>query len=104
MDLPPRKKPMSDVRECVGAFIRAALVQRDAGRASGILDNAGAIPGSHPGLAGQSIYAAAILGDDIAVRGWLEKDARMAMKKGGPPGWDTLTYRTGRIGARPTPS
>jgi ankyrin repeat protein len=74
------------------AFIEAACVPLDAGHASGTLDDARAILASHPGLAGQSIHAAAVLGDDIAVRGWLEKDAGLATNRGGPRGWDALTY------------
>ena len=65
---------MSEEHDCVGAFIEPACVPPDAGHAPGTLDDAQAPLGSHPGLAGQNIYAAAILGDDIAVRSWLEHD------------------------------
>jgi hypothetical protein len=60
--------PMSEAQDCVGAFIEAACVPLDGGHASGTLEDAQAILGSHPGLAGQCIHAAAILGDEIAVR------------------------------------
>jgi ankyrin repeat protein len=83
---------MSETYDSVAAFIEAACAPLDAGHALGTLDEAQAILGSHPGLAGQSIYAAAILGDDIAVRGWLEKDPGLATSKGGPRGWDALTH------------
>ena len=83
---------MGEAQDCVGAFVEAACVPLDAGHASGTLDDARAILASDPGLAGRSIHAAAILGDDIAVRGWLEKDAGLATSKGGPRGWDALTY------------
>src|SRR5262249_47759412 len=92
MKVPPRRKPMGEAQDCVGAFVEAACVPLDAGHASGTLDDARAILASDPGLAGRSIHAAAILGDDIAVRGWLEKDAGLATSKGGPRGWDALTY------------
>jgi ankyrin repeat protein len=83
---------MGKAQDCVGAFIDAACVPLDAGHASGTLDDARAILAPDPGLAGRSIHAAAILADDIRVRGWFEKDVGLATSKGGPRGWDALTY------------
>jgi hypothetical protein len=73
---------MGEASECVGAFMKAACVPLDAALVPRTLDDAQAILASHPGLAGKSISAAAILGDDIAVRGWLEKDPGLATSKG----------------------
>src|SRR4030095_11150168 len=39
-----------------------------------------------------SIYVAAILGEDAAVRRFLELDTAEATQTGGPRGWDALTY------------
>jgi ankyrin repeat protein len=58
----------------------------------GSLDEAEAILAAHPEIAGSNIYAAAILGDDAAVRRFLEIDPANATAKGGPRGWDALTY------------
>ncbi len=61
---------MSEAQDCVGAFIEAVCVPLDAGHASATLEDARAILASDPGLAGQSIHAAAILGDSgqVAVK------------------------------------
>lgn len=74
------------------AFIRAACVPRDAGHASGTLDEAQALLASNPGLAGTSIYAAAVLADEAAVRECLSRDADSASVPGGPYEWDALTH------------
>src|SRR5262245_55177335 len=47
---------------------------------------------AHPGIATHSIYAAAILGDAATVREFLAHDPASATVKGGPLGWDALTY------------
>jgi len=73
-------------------FIRAACVPRDAMHASGTIDHAEAILAAHPEAAGASIHAAAILGDDTAVRRFIAADAASATAKGGPYGWDALTH------------
>jgi ankyrin repeat protein len=46
----------------------------------------------YPHVAGSNIYTAAILADETAVRGFLERDSRSATATGGPHGWDALTY------------
>jgi ankyrin repeat protein len=58
----------------------------------GSLERAAAILEAHPEIAGSDIYVAALLGDDDAVRRFLEADPRNATAKGGPRGWDALTY------------
>src|SRR5947209_11793398 len=74
------------------AFIEAACVPLDAGHATGALDRAEAILAAHPDIAASSIHAAAILGDDAAVRRLLELDRRNATVKGRARGWDALTH------------
>jgi len=76
----------------VASFIEAACVPRDALHSSGILERAEAILAAHPAVAGEDIYAAAILGDAAGVRRFLAKDGRAATAKGGPYGWDALTH------------
>jgi ankyrin repeat protein len=73
-------------------FVVAACVPRDSGHASGTLQRAEEILAAHPEIAGSSIYSAAILGDDGAVQRFLALDAGSATAKGGPHGWDALTY------------
>ena len=74
------------------AFIDAACVPLDSGHASGTLERAEAILAAHPEVARSNIHTAAILGDDAAVRRFLEIDRGSATAKGGPRGWDALTY------------
>ena len=67
------------------AFIDAALWH-------GPIESAEAILAAHPEIASRDIYTAAILGDDAAVGRFLELDPANATVKGGPRGWDALTY------------
>jgi ankyrin repeat protein len=80
------------VGEPVAAFIEAASVPRDTLHSSGTLERAEAILAAHPEVASSSIYTAAILGDVVGVRRFLALDAQNAIAKGGPYGWDALTY------------
>lgn len=69
---------------------RAAFI--DASLWHGSLDRSAAILESHPEIASSDIHTAAILGDDAAVRRFLELDPANAKVKGGPRGWDALTH------------
>jgi ankyrin repeat protein len=73
-------------------FIRAACVPRDAMHVSGTIDGADAILAAHPEVAGASIHAAAILGDDDRVRRFIAVAPANATATGGPYGWDVLTH------------
>jgi ankyrin repeat protein len=73
-------------------FIKAACVPRDAWHSTGTLERAEAIRALHPEVASADIYAAAILGEDTAVRRFIDADAASATAKGGPYGWDALTH------------
>ena len=72
-------------------FTVSACVARSA-HASGTLEEAEAILAAHPEVADADIYIAAILGDSDGVRRLLVEDARRATARGGPYGWDALTY------------
>ncbi|HEX4601971.1 MAG TPA: ankyrin repeat domain-containing protein [Gemmatimonadales bacterium] len=76
----------------LAAFIEAACVPLDSGHATGTLEGAAVILAAHPEVATQDIHAAAILGDDTAVRRFLTLDPTTATAKGGPRGWDALTH------------
>jgi ankyrin repeat protein len=58
----------------------------------GSLDDANAILAANPRIATESMYAAAVLGDNTAIRRFLAQDPPSATAKGGPHGWDALTY------------
>lgn len=83
---------MSSPADHAAEFINAACAPRDAGHATGTLEQAEAILAAHSEIASSGIYAAAILGDDEGVRDFLARDAACATAKGGPRSWDALTY------------
>ena len=58
---------------------------------SGSLDPAQAVLSAYPEVARSGIHAAALLGDDEAVRRFLASDPLQATAPGGPRGWDPLT-------------
>ena len=75
----------------VAAFFEAAGPPR-AGHSSGTLERAEVIRARHPEIARSSIYAAAMIADETAVHDFLAHDSALATVKGGPFGWDALTY------------
>jgi ankyrin repeat protein len=83
---------MTTADEPLAGFVEAACVPLDSGHASGTLERAQAILSAHPDLADRNVHAAAILGDERAVRRFLELDAGNATAKGGPRAWDALTH------------
>jgi ankyrin repeat protein len=76
----------------VAAFIEVACVPRHSWHGSGTLDHAELILARYPHVARSNIHAASILADEKAVRGFLDRDPRIASAKGGPHGWDALTH------------
>jgi ankyrin repeat protein len=83
---------VSEPPDPVNAFIDAACVPLDRDHTSGTLDEANAILAAHPSVATADVHAAAILGDDAAVRRFLAEDPGNATAEGGPRGWDALTH------------
>jgi ankyrin repeat protein len=84
---------VAGITDPYAAFIKEASVPLDGSwHASGALVQAQAILAAHPKVAHRDIYTAAILGDDSDVRKCIALDARSANAKGGPLGWDALTY------------
>src|SRR5437867_2352271 len=77
---------MSDTRH----HPRAAFI--DAATWHGSLERAEAILAAHPELASSDIHTAAILGDDAALRRFLERDQANATAKSDPYGADPLVY------------
>jgi ankyrin repeat protein len=83
--------PTLPLDDPASAFIEAACVPRDA-HPTGTLDEAELILARHPSVARSSIYAAALIADEAAVRQFLAHDPASATTKGGPRGWDALTH------------
>ena len=83
---------MSDPNDAVAAFLVAACVPLELSHASGTIDRAETIRAAHPDLPSRDLYAAAALGEDAQVRSQLDRDRSAATRKGGPHGWDALTY------------
>jgi ankyrin repeat protein len=75
----------------VSAFIEAASAPREAHNA-GTVEEAEMILARYPHAGAASIHAAAILGNEAAVRDFLSRDPASATEKGGPRGWDALTH------------
>jgi ankyrin repeat protein len=83
---------MAGTDDPLSTFIVSASVPLDgSGHAYGTLDRAREILAAHPEVATADIYAAAILGDEAAVRRFVEGDPASATRKGGRYGWDPLT-------------
>src|SRR5437016_6820294 len=66
-------------------FLRAATWH-------GTLETAAALLAAHPEIASGDIYTAAVLGDAAALQRFLALEPGNATAKGGPHGWDALTY------------
>lgn len=73
-------------------FLVAATVPRQGAHAAGTATAAKKMLGAEPQLAKGSIYCASVSGDAEAIKDWLQKDPALATAKGGPHGWDALTY------------
>lgn len=85
-------RSVEELDDPVSAFIEVACVDRHGWHASGTLDDADAILTRYPDVATASIFSAALLGDESRLRDWLKRDPSLATAKGGPHGWDALTY------------
>src|SRR6187551_3116824 len=74
-------------------FIRAACIPMDGSwHSTGGIDRARGILAKNPEVATADIYSASVLGNDSSVRQFLQSDLSQATAKGGPYGWDALTY------------
>ncbi len=75
----------------VAAFIEAACTPLN-WHSSVTLDEAETILARYPHVTTASVYSAAILAEEAAVRAWLARDPACATAEGGPRGWDALTH------------
>jgi ankyrin repeat protein len=85
-------RALEDLRDPVHTFIEVACVDRHGWHASGTIEHAEMIRSRYPDVSTASIYSAATLGDAATVRALLARDPSLATAKGGPHGWDALTY------------
>ncbi len=76
----------------VDQFLVAACVPVGASHSSGTLEEAERMLAANPAIGSKNIFAAAALGDDEAVGQFIASDPAAATAKGGPHGWDALTY------------
>jgi ankyrin repeat protein len=84
-------RAVASLDDPASAFVEAACVPRH-GHSSGTLEEADLILRRYPQATTNSIYAAALLADETSVKGFLSHDSAGATAKGGPRGWDALTY------------
>jgi ankyrin repeat protein len=81
-----------EAEDAVNTFIDLACVDRRGWHGGGSLEHAEMILAKFPGVASANIYSAAVQGDEEAVRDWLVRNRELATIRGGPHGWDALTY------------
>src|SRR5262249_55653110 len=89
---PNGDEKMAKTGDPIAEFIGAACVPLDSSHSSGTLERAEAILAVLPDMADSNIHTAAILGNDESVCGFVAADPANATAKGGPRGWDALTY------------
>lgn len=85
-------RALEDLDDPVNTFIEVACVDRHGWHGSGTLEHADMIRSRYPGVSTANIHSAAVFGDTATVRAFLSRDPSLATAKGGPHGWDALTY------------
>ncbi len=84
-------RSVASLTDPVAAFLEVACVPRHSSHGTGTLEHAEMILSRYPQVATSNVYTAAVLADELAVRGFLSRDPNSAIAKGGPHGWDALT-------------
>lgn len=85
-------RALGDLDDPVNTFIEVASVDRHNSHASGTIEHADMVLRRYPQVRDANIFTAAVLGHEATVRAYLEGDPSLATAKGGPYGWDALTY------------
>jgi len=85
-------RSLEDLRDPHNAFLEVACVDRHGWHGSGSLEHAEMLLARYPATAKASIFSSTVVADEPAVRDWLQRDRSLATAKGGPHGWDALTY------------
>lgn len=92
---PKFAKRVTEIQESASpfrAFMIAASCPIAATHFDATLDEAQVLLEENPEFSSKDIYSACVVGDAKAVRGFLAKNPKLAKRKGGPLGWDALTY------------
>jgi len=82
----------ASLRDPESLFLEFAAVERHGWHGSGSLQQANLILSRYPRVATASVYTAAVLADEPALRAFLAGDPALATARGGPYSWDPLTY------------
>jgi ankyrin repeat protein len=85
-------RALGDLRNPDNVFLEVACVDRHGWHGSGTLEHADMIRSLYPEVSTANIYCASVLGEATTVRAFLSRDRSLATAKGGPHGWDALTY------------
>lgn len=85
-------RAVEELNDPLNVFLEEASVPVHGWHAAGTLEHAELILSRYGGSMGSNIYRAAVLGDVQGVRDELARDPSSAASKGGPHGWDALTY------------
>lgn len=83
---------LGDLHNPADTFLEFACVDRHGWHGSGTLEHAEMIRSRYPEVSAANIYCASVLGEAATVRAFLARDPSLATAKGGPHGWDALTY------------
>ena len=84
-------REVASLSDPAAAFVEAACVPRD-GHNAGTIEEAEMILARYSYVAKSSIYTAAIVAGEATVCAFLARDPASATAKGGPRGWNALTY------------
>ena len=85
-------RAVEELDDPLNAFIEFACVDRHGSHNAGTVEYAELIRNRYLQNVPGNIFSDAVLGDAAAVRGHLARDRALATAKGGPHGWDALTY------------
>ena len=85
-------RALEELRDPGNIFIEVACVDRHGWHGSGTLEHAELVRSRYPEVSTATIYGAAVFGDPASVRALLAHDPSLSTAKGGPHGWDALTY------------
>src|SRR5579863_7753856 len=85
-------RSLEDLRDPIPVFLEVACVDRHGWHGGGTLEHAELIRAKYPEVTTANIYTASTYGAASAIRAFLAHDPALATAKGGPYGWDALTY------------
>ncbi|MEP6798579.1 MAG: hypothetical protein ABI890_10540 [Lapillicoccus sp.] len=84
--------PLPDDGDPLDAFLALACLVYSEDDGPHRWERARTLLATHPDLPARSLYAAATVGDPVAVAGYLARDRSLARAEGGPHRWTALTH------------